>query len=192
VGIHAYNLVPCRPGDHVAIVGSGSIGLSCLAMAHAAGATRIIVTDKLAYRLKIARTLGATDTVDVSRDDPVAAVKKLTGGTGADVVYEATNSTDGLAQAVALAAVAGRVAAIGIPPVDQITLPASHPRRKQLTVQFVRRSAHSIRQALDLVATGKIDIKPWVTHRFPLEKASDAFELVGAYADGVLKAVIEM
>lgn len=192
VGIHAYNLVPCRPGDWVAIVGSGSIGLSCLAMAHAAGATRIIVTDKRAYRLAIARKLGATHTIDVSKEDPLAAAKKLTDGLGAEVVYEATNGVDGLAQALGLAAIGARVAAIGIPPVDQITIAASQPRRKQLNVQFVRRSAHSIRQALELVATGKIDIKPWITHRLPLARVAEAFELVDGYRDGVLKAVIEM
>lgn len=192
VGIHAFNMVPCRPGDWVAIVGSGSIGLACLAMAHAAGATRIIMTDKLDYRLDIAKTLGATHTINVTQDDPLEVVKDLTDGLGADVVYEATNSTEGLGQAVALAAIAGRVAAIGIPPIDEITIRASHPRRKQLSVQFIRRSAHTLRQALELVATGKIDIKPWITHRFPLEEVSEAFELVEQYADGVLKAVIEM
>jgi L-iditol 2-dehydrogenase len=192
VGVHAFNLVPCVPGDWVAIVGAGSIGLSCLAMVRAAGATRIIVTDKLDYRLALAKKLGATHTVNVEREDALAAVKKITDGQGADVVYEATNSVKGLPQAVALARIAGRVAAIGIPPVDEIPLPASFPRRKQLTVQFIRRSAHSIRQALELVATGKIDVKPWITHRFPLARVKEAFDLVDAYGDGVLKTVIEM
>ena len=192
VGIHAFNLVPCVPGDWVVIIGAGSIGLACLAMVHAAGATRIIVTDKLDYRLDLARKLGATHTINVTREDPLEAAGKLTDGLGADVVYEATNTAEGLPQALAVARIAGRVAAIGIPPVDEITIPASHPRRKQLTVQFVRRSAHSIRQALELVATGKVDVKPWITHRFPLERATEAFELVDRYGDGVLKAVIEM
>jgi len=192
VGVHAFNLVPCRPGDWVAIVGSGSIGLACLAMVHAAGATRIIVTDKRAYRLAIARKLGATHVVDVSKEDPMAAVKKLTDGLGADVVYEATNGVDGLNQALRLAAIGGRVAAIGIPPVNDITITTSYPRRKQLMVQFIRRSAHSVRQAMELVATGKVDIKPWITHRFPLARVAEAFELVDGYQDGVVKAVIEM
>lgn len=192
VGVHAYNLVHCRPGDWVAIVGAGSIGLSCLAMAHAAGATRIIVTDKLDYRLDIARKLGATHTVNVARHDPLEAVLKVTDGLGADVVYEATNSAEGLDQALSLAVIAGRVAAIGIPPVDEVMFSTHHPRRKQLCVQWIRRSAHTIRQALELVAAGKVDVKPWITHRFPLDKVTEAFELVDGYKDGVLKAVIEM
>ncbi len=192
VGIHAFNLVPSKPGESVAIVGSGSIGLACLEMVRNAGATRIVMTDKLGYRLELAKRLGATDTVNVAEQDPVAVAKGLTDGEGTDIVYEATNSTDGLAQAVSIARIAGRVAAIGIPPVDEITLPASQPRRKQLTVQFVRRSAHTIRQALALVAAGKIDLEPWITHRFPLDRVSEAFEMVDAYRDGVLKAVIEM
>jgi len=172
VGVHVHNLVPCRPGDAAAIIGAGPIGLACLAMVRAAGASRIIVTEKLDYRLKAALALGATDAVNVTREDPQAAVKRLTDGLGADI--------------------AGRVAAVGIPPVDELTLPASAPRRKQLTVQFVRRSANTIRQAMHLVASGQVDLKKWVTHRFPLERAVEAFELVGAYRDGVIKAVIEM
>ena len=192
VGIHAYNLVPCGPGDWVAIVGAGSIGQAVLEMVRSAGATRIIVTDKLDYRLDLARRRGATHTVNVTKDDPMAAVLKFTDGLGADVVYEATNSVDGLPQALTLAVIGGRVAAIGIPPVDQITIPASHPRRKQLTVQFIRRSAHCARQALELVASGKVDVKPWITHRFPLDRVTEAFLLVDGYKDGVLKAVIEL
>lgn len=192
VGVHAYNLVPCRPGDWVAIVGAGSIGLSCLAMAHAAGATRIIMTDKLDYRLELAAKLGATHAVNITRENPMEAVKRLTDGQGADVVYEASNGADGLDQAVSLATIGGHVAAVGIPPVDEVKFSTHHPRRKQLTVQWIRRSAHTLRQALELVAGGKVNVKPWVTHRFPLERASEAFELVDAYRDGVLKAVIEM
>ncbi|NIA21280.1 MAG: alcohol dehydrogenase catalytic domain-containing protein [Anaerolineaceae bacterium] len=192
VGIHAFNLLPCVPGDWVVIVGAGSIGLACLAMVHAAGATRIIVTDKLDYRLELAKKLGATQTINVTKEDPQEAANQLTDGLGADLVYEATNTVDGLPQALAVARIGGRVAAIGIPPVDAITIPASHPRRKQLTVQFIRRSAHTLRQALELVATGKVDVKPWITHRFPLDRVTEAFELVDSYADGVLKAVIEM
>ena len=150
------------------------------------------MTEKLGYRLELGRKLGATHTVDVTREDPTAAVKRLTDGQGADVVYECTNGQDGLAQALTLAAIGGRVAAVGIPQTDQITIPASAPRRRQLNVQFVRRSANTIRQALELAITGKADLKQWVTHRFPLERAVEAFEMVDGYRDGVLKAVIEM
>lgn len=192
VGIHAFNLVPSRPGDWVAIVGCGSIGLACLEMVRNAGATRIVMTDKLDYRLDLARKLGATATVNVTREEAATSVRAATDGQGADVVYEATNSPEGLPQAVNIAAIGGRVAAIGIPKGDTIILPASAPRRRELNVQFVRRSAHSIRQALELVRSGKINLRPWITHRFSLDQASEAFELVDSYGDGVLKAVIEM
>jgi L-iditol 2-dehydrogenase len=192
VGIHAYNLVPSHPGDWAAIVGAGSIGLSCLEMVRASGATRIIVTDKLDYRLELARKRGATHTVNVTREEPMAAVMRITDGLGAHVVYEATNSTAGLPQALSLAARGGRVAAVGIPPVDDITICTGFPRRKQLNVQFIRRSAFGLRQAMELLAAGKIDLKHFITHRLPLEKVTEAFEMVDGYKDGVIKAVIEM
>ena len=190
VTVHASNLVGVRPGDTVAVVGSGSIGLGCMEMARVGGAGRIVVTDRLDYRLGLARKLGADETVNVTEEAPVEAVARLTGGRGADVVFECTNRAAGAPQAYGLAAVGGRVALVGIPEEDEIVLDAHTARRKELRVQYVRRSRHAARQAIALVASGRLDVASWVTHRFGLADAAKAFELVEQYADGVLKAVV--
>ena len=190
VGVHAVNLVGVRPGETVAVVGVGPIGLGCLQTARAGGAGRIIATDKLDYRLKLARQLGADETINVDKNDPVEEVRRMTGGRGVDLVFECTNRAAGAPQAWGLVCIGGRVMMVGIPEEDEITLPAHPPRRKELRIQYVRRSRYAAEQAIDLVAGRRIDVARWVTHRVPLEEAAKAFEMVERYADGVLKAVI--
>ena len=190
VSVHAANLIGLVPGETVAVVGAGCIGLGCMELARAGGAGRVVVTDRLAYRLDLARRLGADETVNVAEADPVEAVKALTDGRGADLVFECTNRAEGAPQAYGLAAIGGRVCLVGIPEEDHITLDAHGPRRKELRVQYVRRSRHAARQAVTLVATGKVDVASWVTHRVGLEGAREVFETVARYADGVLKAVV--
>jgi L-iditol 2-dehydrogenase len=190
VGVHASNLARVRPGETVAVVGVGCIGLGCMQMARLCGAGRIIVTDVLDYRLTLARKLGADETIHVGAADPAKAIAELTGGRGADLVFECTNRAAGAPQAYDLAAIGGRVCLVGIPEEDEIVLNTHRPRRKELKVQYIRRSRHAARQAISLVAGHRLDVRSWVTHRVPLADAVSAFEMVAEYKDKVLKAVI--
>jgi len=190
VGVHTTNLVGVHPGETVAVVGVGCIGLACMEMARVCGAGRILVTDRLDYRLALARRLGADETVNVDKENPAEAIRRLTEGRGADVVFECTNRAAGAPQAYDLAGIGGRVGLVGIPEEDDIVLDTHRPRRKELTIQYIRRSRQAARQAVDLVASKRVDVAAWVTHRVRIEEAARAFELVEKYADGVLKAVI--
>jgi L-iditol 2-dehydrogenase len=190
VGVHATNLMQVRAAETVAVVGCGSIGLGCMEMARLCGAGRLIVTDKLDYRLKLARKLGADDTVNIEKADPVKAVMAMTGGRGADLVFECTNRAAGAPQAYDLAGIGGRLCLVGIPEEDTITIDTHRPRRKELRVQYIRRSRHAAGQAITLVSSGRLDVKSWISHRVPLAEAKSAFDMVAHYADGVLKAVI--
>lgn len=190
VGVHATNLMGVRPGETAAVVGSGAIGLGCMEMAKVGGAGRIIVTDKLDYRLALARKLGATDTINVTRDDPIETAMRMTDGRGADLIFECTNRAAGAPQAYDLAGIGGRVCLVGIPEEDEIVLDGHRARRKELTVQYIRRSRHAARQAITLVTSGQLDVTSWITHRVSLDEAVQAFDMVAEYSDGVLKAVV--
>ena len=190
VAVHATNLIGTFPGETVVVVGCGCIGLGCMALARVGGAGHLIVTDRLDYRLALARKLGADATVNVEKEDPGEAIRRLTDGRGADLVLECTNRAAGPPQALEAAAIGGRVAFVGIPQEDEVTINPHPARRKELRVQFVRRSRFALRQALNLVASKRVDVAAWVTHRFALAEAKKAFDLVEHYADGVLKAVI--
>src|SRR6187455_579209 len=114
----AVNTAPVQSGDAIAVIGLGGIGLSALQGAQLAGARRLIAIDRVAAKLEIARTLGATDVVAAAVDDPVAAVRSLTDGVGVDVAFEATGNAAVVAQAMAMLARGGTAVAIGVPAPD--------------------------------------------------------------------------
>ncbi len=192
VGLYAVELVRVQVADTVVIVGCGPIGLSTLMCARLAGAARVIVLDKLAYRLSVARELGADDTLLVtSANDHVDTVLEWTGGHGAEVVFEAAGDTAAMHDAAEMAARGGRVGIIGIPPEEEMYFNTHHARRKELNIQMVRRMKHTYPRAIALAEQGRIDLSPMVTHTFALEDSAEAFDLVADYAGGVIKAVIE-
>lgn len=114
----AVNTAQVWPGSTVAIVGLGGIGLSALQGARIAGARRLIAVDLVAAKLEWARGMGATDVVDASAGDAVAAVRALTNGEGVDVAFEATGVPSVIGQAVAMLTHGGVAVAIGVPPPD--------------------------------------------------------------------------
>lgn len=104
------------PGSTVAIVGLGGIGLAAVQGARIAGAARIIAVDLVAAKLDRALGMGATDTVDASRQEPIAVVRALTQGLGVDVALEATGVPGVVGQVMAMLATSGVGVAIGVPP----------------------------------------------------------------------------
>ena len=138
----AVNTAGVWPGATVAVIGLGGIGLGALQGAKIAGAGRLIAVDLVAAKFDIARRLGATDTVDASAGDTVAAVRALTGGEGVDVAFEATGNARVVSQAVAMVGRSGLAVAIGVPaPDSEITLAwggdrpeAAYPNKASLLV----------------------------------------------------------
>jgi S-(hydroxymethyl)mycothiol dehydrogenase len=112
----AVNTAKVWPGATVAVIGLGGIGLAALQGSRIAGAARLIAVDLVEAKLEWARALGATDTVDASAGDAVAAVRALTDGAGVDVAFEATGVPSVVGQAVAMLGSAGVAVAIGVPP----------------------------------------------------------------------------
>ena len=193
VAIHTVNLAKLRPGDTVAVLGSGPVGLLTLEVARISGAAKAFVTDLEPKRLAAAQRLGADAVLQAGVADPVAWIDELTEGRGVDVVFEAAWAAETVAQAVAMVKPGGLVVIGGIPSgADLISYPASTARRKGLTIKMVRRMKHTYPRSMALVQGGLVDVQSLITHRFPLEASSEAFELVDARADGVIKALIEM
>ena len=137
----ALNTAGVWPDATVAVVGLGGIGLAALQGARLAGASRIIAADIVGVKLDWARRMGATDVVDASAVDVVAAVRALTDGVGVDVAFEATGVPAVVAQVVAMLARGGVAVAIGVPPRDsEVTLAwsggagAAYPNKASLLV----------------------------------------------------------
>ena len=187
VAIHAVDLSHLRPMEGVAVLGAGPIGLLILQVARAAGADPVFAVDPLPYRTVLAERLGADRTAQTH--EPIL---EWTAGRGVDVVFEATNSALAPAQATAVARIGGRVLLAGIPSQEAFSLNASVMRRKGLTLKMVRRMKHTYPRAIGLVAGGRVQLDPLVTHRFPLKRAAEAFALQTSCGDGVIKIVIEL
>jgi L-iditol 2-dehydrogenase len=192
VSIHALALARIRPGDTVAVLGAGPIGLLILQLALHANASVVYVSEPVAERRALATGFGASAVCDPGASDPAVWLLDETSGRGVDVVLEAAWGAEAVDQAVRMARYAGRVVLVGIPREDHVAFSANTARRKGLTLLMSRRMKHVYPRAIALVEHGLVDVRTLVTHRFPLEQAGEAFELVASLRDGVVKAIIEV
>lgn len=192
VAIHSVDLGKLRAGCDVAVLGGGPIGISTMQVAKLSGAARVFLSEPIPERREIARKLGADIVIDPSQADPVELIMDMTGGRGVDVVFEAAGVPETIRQSVEICRRGGTVVLIGIPSDDTISFRASAARRKGLTLKMVRRMKNVYPRAIKLAESGLIDPESIVTHKFPLERAKEAFETVRGRRDGVLKAVIEI
>ena len=193
VALHAIDLAHLRVGSSVAVIGAGPIGLCVAQVAVLAGALPVFVTDRLPWRLDLARAFGARS-VHVDETDAVRAIVDATRGRGVDVAIECAWSTEeSVAQAVEAVRPGGRLVIVGIPGVDDgLTVRHSTARRKGLTIAMCRRMKHTYPRAIALAEAGRVTLAPLISHRFPLSAAADAIRRAAAYEDGVLKVIIDI
>ena len=190
IGLYAVNQSIPLEGATVGILGFGPIGMSVLLAAQAKGATRLFVTDLVEERLQIARECGAEYTGSPIKTDVVAEIKTKE-PLLLDVVFECCGKQEAIDQAVELLKPGGKLMVIGIPEFNRWSFPVDQMRHKEICIQNVRRQNHSLEETLELMENGKIDVGKMHTHRFPFTQTKEAFDLVTAYRDGVMKAMID-
>jgi threonine dehydrogenase-like Zn-dependent dehydrogenase len=192
IGVYAVRQSLPMQGARIGILGAGPIGLSVLWTARAQGAARIYVTDLVADRLARAERAGAVAAGNPTRDDIVGFVKQREPG-GLDAVFECCGRQEALDQAVDLLKPGGKLLLIGIPPtLERVTFRIDPLRHKEICIQNVRRQNHCVPAALELLHSGAAPAESFVTHRFPLARAREAFDLVASRTGGVLKAMIDL
>ena len=190
IGHYAVQLSGSLKGKKIGILGSGPIGLSVLLSARAAGASAIYVTDRLDYRLEAARQQGATWTGNPDRADIVFDILRQE-PMELDVVFECCGQQDAFDQGVDILKPGGKIMVVGIPEFDKWIVAVDKTRRKEITIQYVRRQADCTEKALEMMKNNEVDVSGMVTHRFHFTKAQEAFDLVAGYKDGVMKAMID-
>jgi len=181
--LNAQENSPVKEGDVVLIMGAGPAGCMQIQLSQIRKAKKVIVTQRSADRLELAARFNPDRTIASSEEDLEAIVMEETGGVGADVVFVCAPSKDAQEQALALAAPRGRVNFFGGLPKDNclITTNANVIHYKELSVGGASSSlARQNREALDLIADGKIAAERYVTHRFALSEIVAAFETVQA------------
>jgi alcohol dehydrogenase len=179
-----------RPGDVVAVVGAGPIGLSAITCAQLFSPSHIVAIDLSDARLEAAKQFGADVIVNNSREDPLAAIKDLTGGLGADVAIEAVGVPASFELAVGLARPGGRIANIGVHG-EAVTLHLEEQWIRDITITTGLVDTSSTPTLMRLLTTGQIDAKPFITHRFDLNQFDEAYDVFARAADtSALKVVL--
>ena len=196
VAVHAVNRAMVSPGDRVAIIGSGPVGLTIAQVADVAGATSIAMLGKPDAPLQIANDAVGAIPINVDKADAVAAIMDWSDGRGADVVFEAVGGTaNTLEQATEIAAKRGRVCMVGGHRAP-LTFSERFARSRELTVIwsfcYGRHGGRTEFQiAIDLLAAGKLDPNPLITHRFDLDDIGEAFAVAaGRNEHGSVKVLV--
>ena len=179
-------------GDNVLVIGLGVMGQILSLLARRYGAERVIVADRVPYRMEVALDLDADVAVDVSKEDLPEAVAEATEGNGADLVIVGPGSIEAMESGLSAVGTGGTVLLftpeephkrLSLAPYDlyfrHITLTTSYSSGPPDT-----------REALDLIAAGVVTAEKLVTHRYPLERAADAFRTVADATDSIKTVVV--
>jgi D-xylulose reductase len=191
VGMHAASKAQIRPGDVAVVIGAGTIGMMAVLSTLAGGCSRVIVSDVVGPKLDLAATLGPVTPVNVATQDLAEVVRGATQGWGADVVYEASGNERAAARVFDLVCPGGRVVFIGMPggPISYDVVAA---QIKEARVEHIFRYAHVYPRALALMDSGRIDVKPMITDRFPFVRGIEAFEFARHMPPTSVKVQIEL
>jgi len=180
-------------GDTVAIFAQGPIGLCSTAGAKLMGATTIIAIDSVPERLAMAKKLGADIVIDFKKEDPYEAIMRHTDGRGVDVAIEALGTNATFEAGLRSLRPGGCLSSLGIYSSDlKFSSEAfgSGLANKTITSTMNPGGKERMRRMMDVVASGRVDLSSFVTHRYKLDQIEEAYDLFANQRDGVLKIAI--
>lgn len=198
--IYACKQLPSVIGKDIAIVGQGSAGMWFNVMLKRLGAKRIVAIDLQAHRVAVSKHFGATHTLHnkgMADSETITAVREILDGNDPDIVVEAAGETHSINLAVELAKEDGFMLQFGVPHQSEFEFNYGTLFRKRLNLKAIVYASlepghTSTLAALDMIATGEIDVTPILTHTFPFEKVLEAYELQATYDEGNIKIIVEM
>jgi alcohol dehydrogenase len=182
-----------RIGDTVAVFALGPIGLCAAMGARLMGAATVIGVDSVPERLAMARKLGVDRVVDYKKGDPVAAIREITKGRGVDVAIEALGQQQTFENALRVLRPGGTLSSLGVYssdlriPLDAVTAGLGD---NKIVTSLCPGGKERMRRLMNVVASGRVDLRGLVTHRFKLDQIEEAYELFSHQRDGVLKVAI--
>src|SRR5690606_32087265 len=180
-------------GDTVLVLALGPIGLCAVAGARLRGASRVIGVDTVPARMELARRLGASEVIDFRAGDPLEQVMALTNRRGVDVAIEALGTQSTFETGLRALRPGGTLSSLGVYSGDlRIPLDAFSAGLgdKRIVSSLCPGGKERMRRLIEVVASGQVDLKPLVTHRFRLDDIEQAYELFANQRDGVMKVAI--
>jgi L-iditol 2-dehydrogenase len=191
IGAYSVKQAKLSENTNIAILGAGPIGLCTLVSAKTENVKTCYMTEKIEERIEVAKKAGATWVANPDRQDIVKEILKRQPD-GVDVAFECAGQQETIDQCVELLRPGGKLILIGIPRFERISLAINKIRRKEITIINIRRQNKCMQTAIDLIASGKVNVDFMITHRLTLRQSQDAFDMVAEYRDGVVKALIEI
>lgn len=169
VALHAVRMSAVKGGETALVIGAGMIGLLTLQAAKAAGCSRVLTADIDQTRLNLAKQVGADEVLHLSGPSLTAQVMRLTDGRGTDITLESVGRNETVAAAIDCTRKGGTVTLIGNT-ASEVTLPLQKVVTRQLRLQGSCASAGEYPRAIELVASGKIQVEPLITAMAPWRK----------------------
>jgi len=193
VVLHAARKWPSLLGASAAVIGQGSIGQFFTAILKMQGAGPIITIDKEDNRLVISQKMGATHTINSTKQDPLEAVRDILGGEGPDMVVEACGLEDTYNMAIDMARKGGMMTFFGLPKYEKTALKLTDLIRRDSVVYTSNQGERDADFALarNLIAQGKVYPHPLISHKLPVGDVLHAFQLAESRADNAVKLVLE-
>lgn len=175
--LHGIDNIGITQGDTVCVIGGGAIGQIMAQLARISGASKVIVSEPVEMRRDLAVSLGADAAINPMAGDPKEQIKQVIGKDYTDVVIECVGKPVAVSQAVYIAGRGSKVLLFGLPyPTDTYELPLSEVFQKELTIKGSYVNPDTQYRAAELISTKRLNLKPLITHRYPVEKLEDAIK----------------
>lgn len=189
VAVHAVGRVKFQPGDASVVVGAGMIGLLLVQAARAAGCDRVIAVDLDRDRLKLAKELGATQSINPLESDTIETILGATAGQGARVSFEVVGSTPTVETAIQATRKGGAVVLVGnLAP--QVEFPLQSVVTREITLFGSCASAGEYPKCIELMDKGAIKVSPLISAQATLEEGAEWFDRLYAKEAGLMKVIL--
>ncbi len=193
IGIHSAKKACIKPGDVAVVIGAGTIGLITALAALGAGCSQIIIIDYKQGKLDFIKQHYADKNITLVNPnckDPHEVVNEITGGWGADVLFEASGAPAAILSCMDYICPAGMCVMIGMPP-DPAPVNIVKAQSKEITIVNIFRYANDYERAIRSIASGAVNVKPLITARYPFIQAKEAYEFAATFPDDQVKIVID-
>ncbi|MFT8329967.1 NAD(P)-dependent alcohol dehydrogenase [Bifidobacterium psychraerophilum] len=178
VGMWSATKAHIKPGDIGVVTGSGTIGLMTAASAMAGGCSKVLVSDVSDVKLGLAAQIPGVVPVDIRKEDLIERVLQETGGWGADRVFEASGNPKSYDNLWKLGAPGNTTVIVGIPAEGTVPVDITEVQARETQIENIFRYANVYQKAIDLVAAGKINLKPFISKTYSMQESKDAFDRV--------------
>ncbi|WP_319533013.1 NAD(P)-dependent alcohol dehydrogenase [uncultured Cohaesibacter sp.] len=191
IGMQVATMANFKPGDIALVMGCGTIGLMCALSALAGGCAKVMIADLVETKLDIARRFDGLVPVNITKENLEDVVMQHTGGWGADVVMEASGSAKVYPDFVKYCAPAGKFVIAGIPS-DPVPIDIAQMLTKEVNLVAINRYCNVYDRAVNLVASGKIDVASMIGKVYDFDDSIEAYEYVAKGGSGEVKVQISL